>query len=216
MPLSAARKSNTADEYAMLVARYGKPYSIMSTENDSPKPKVPSRSAFFDAGHVKIFFAPIGCVEAWDRAIRVLADSFKYPAMAEDELSRIKACVPQASAGWTIVGYIDTSDSEPISAELAGMRLDKISVKRTADPVLDTSDPDKQTPPKRETAAERRSRHLQEQMERDAEAAGQKRTEIRRGCQIIYLTTSDKKLSDLTVKELQQVQACQTLGLYPP
>jgi hypothetical protein len=188
----------------------------MSTENDSPKPKVPSRRALYDAAHVKIFFAPIGCVEAWDRAIRLVADSSKYPAMAEDELSRIKPCVPQTSAGWTIVGYIDTSDNEPISAELAGMRLDKISVKRTTDPVVDTADPHKQTPPKRETAAQRRTRHLEEQMERDAEAAGQRRTEIRRSCQVIYLTTSDKKLSDLTVKEVQQVQACQTLGLYPP
>ena len=36
------------------------------------------------------------------------------------------------------------------------------------------------------------------------------------GCAGIYKTTADKKVSDLTVKEAQQVQACQALGLYPP
>jgi hypothetical protein len=36
-----ARQDNTTDEYAMVVARYGKPDSLLSTEQHSPKPKVP-------------------------------------------------------------------------------------------------------------------------------------------------------------------------------
>ena len=35
-------------------------------------------------------------------------------------------------------------------------------------------------------------------------------------CGAVYRKASDKKVSDLTVKEEQQVRACQALGLYPP
>jgi len=38
----------------------------------------------------------------------------------------------------------------------------------------------------------------------------------RAACSSVYRNTANKKLGDLTVKELQQVQACQTLGMYPP
>ena len=42
------------------------------------------------------------------------------------------------------------------------------------------------------------------------------RAKIRAACRSIYTATSDKKMGDLTVKEDQQVRACQGLGLYPP
>jgi hypothetical protein len=35
-------------------------------------------------------------------------------------------------------------------------------------------------------------------------------------CAAVYRNTADKKVSDLTVKEGQQVRACQAVGLYPP
>lgn len=47
--------------------------------------------------------------------------------------------------------------------------------------------------------------------EREAE-----RAKIRDACALIYSKTVDKKISDLTVRETQQVQACQTAGMYPP
>ena len=40
--------------------------------------------------------------------------------------------------------------------------------------------------------------------------------DIRAACGVIYQNTADKKISDLTVKEEQQVRRCQGLGLYPP
>jgi predicted P-loop ATPase len=50
------------------------------------------------------------------------------------------------------------------------------------------------------------------QAAKDAE----ERRRIRAGCGAIYRSTADRKVSDLTVKEEQQVRACQALGLYPP
>ena len=44
----------------------------------------------------------------------------------------------------------------------------------------------------------------------------EEQAKIRLACAAIYKATSDKKMGDLTVKEDQQVRACQSLGLYPP
>jgi hypothetical protein len=40
--------------------------------------------------------------------------------------------------------------------------------------------------------------------------------DTRATCSAVYRNTADKKVGDLTVKEEQQVRACQALGLYPP
>jgi len=54
--------------------------------------------------------------------------------------------------------------------------------------------------------------------ERAAEAAraAEERKKIRVACCAIYQNTANKKVSDLTVREEQQVRACQALGLYQP
>jgi len=39
---------------------------------------------------------------------------------------------------------------------------------------------------------------------------------IRAACSMIYKSTANRKISDLTVGEDQQVKACQAVGLYPP
>jgi len=46
--------------------------------------------------------------------------------------------------------------------------------------------------------------------------AAEERKRVRAVCAAIYQSTADRKISDLTVKEEQQVRACQALGLYPP
>lgn len=77
---------------------------------------------------------------------------------------------------------------------------------------------------KREAAitAERKRREAQaaaraakERGAREANAAEEARR-IRANCEGIYKATADKKLKDLTVREEQQVRACQALGWYPP
>jgi hypothetical protein len=50
----------------------------------------------------------------------------------------------------------------------------------------------------------------------DAARAAQERARVRAACAVVYKNTADKKMGDLTVKEDQQVKACQALGLYPP
>jgi len=74
---------------------------------------------------------------------------------------------------------------------------------------------------RKEDAAEaaRRKRLAAEQRRKQAEEdakAAEDRRRIRAACGVIYQRTADKKVSDLTVKEEQQVRACQGLGLYPP
>jgi hypothetical protein len=63
--------------------------------------------------------------------------------------------------------------------------------------------------------AEAQARYAKTQAEEQARAA-EERTKIRAACALIYKNTADMKIKDLTVKEEQQVRACQALGLYPP
>jgi hypothetical protein len=71
---------------------------------------------------------------------------------------------------------------------------------------------------RKQAAAARKKKQAAKQAEEDARLAEQEaeRTRIRNACAIVYSKTADKKVSDLTVRESQQVQACQALGLYPP
>jgi hypothetical protein len=208
--LWSERKNNTKDEYAVLIGRYGQPDSILTTENDSPKPLVSTRIARYQSAHLKIALAPVGCVAAYEKALGIIADSSRYPGVAEFEMRSMKRCVPSSDAGWTIVGYINSSDNMAISAELAELFLEKIKEKRTAEPVVDAQeDPIKQTPKKRKTEqkkADKRLGLLEEEMKRDEEAT-QERMRIRATCEIVYESTANKRMSDLTVKESQQVQA---------
>jgi hypothetical protein len=63
--------------------------------------------------------------------------------------------------------------------------------------------------------AEADARYATMQAEKEGKAAEERR-KIRAACSAIYQTTADTKLKDLTVKEEQQVRACQALNLYPP
>ena len=63
----------------------------------------------------------------------------------------------------------------------------------------------------KQTEVEQKQRELAEK----AKAAEQKR-QLTASCSEVYKNTIDKKVRDLTVREEQQVRACQALGLYPP
>jgi hypothetical protein len=49
-----------------------------------------------------------------------------------------------------------------------------------------------------------------------AEEQKRARAELRARCAEVHKGTIDKRVSDLTVREEEQVRACRTLGLYPP
>jgi hypothetical protein len=63
--------------------------------------------------------------------------------------------------------------------------------------------------------AEESLRMAEIQAEEDAQAAAQ-RARVKAACRSIYQTTIDKKQGDLTVRESEQIRACQLLNFYPP
>lgn len=63
--------------------------------------------------------------------------------------------------------------------------------------------------------AEADARYAKMKAEKEAIAAEERR-KLRVACAVIYKSTIDKKVKDLTVREEQQVRTCQVLGLYPP
>jgi len=71
-------------------------------------------------------------------------------------------------------------------------------------------------------AAERKKRQdglAAEQRKKQADAgakAAEDRRKLRASCAAVYQKTIDRKITDLTVREEQQVRACQALSLYPP
>ena len=130
LPFNADRIDNTGDEYAMLVARYGNPDSILPTDGDNA---VPSRTAFYRPAEVRVTLVPNGCVGAYERATQVSQN--RKPAKGEPQ--KTETCVP--SPGWSIVGYASSFINLPISADAATLKLNTITVKRTADPTVETA-----------------------------------------------------------------------------
>jgi len=103
------RAKNSVDEYPLLVARYGQPDAILSTENDSGRPILPARIVLYRAAHLKVMLIPIGPVRG-------------------------------PVKGWTIFGYIDSSNNVSISAKAASTLLGRIENKRTSPPEVATGD----------------------------------------------------------------------------
>jgi hypothetical protein len=68
---------------------------------------------------------------------------------------------------------------------------------------------------RRKKGAEDQARYAKAEAEEQAKVA-EERQKIRAACAIIYQSTVDKKISNLTVREEQQIRACQALGLYHP
>jgi hypothetical protein len=61
-----------------------------------------------------------------------------------------------------------------------------------------------------EKAAKKEQRKIQEEQQR----IRIERLKIQAACSVIYQNTINKKVSDLTVREEQQIRACQALGVY--
>jgi len=68
---------------------------------------------------------------------------------------------------------------------------------------------------RKQKEANEAARLAQIQAEESARAAEERR-KIRAACSAIYQSSIDKKVRDLTVREEQQVRACQASDLYPP
>jgi hypothetical protein len=130
------------------------------------------------------------------------------------------------SLGWSadlIVGnaYRETDDS--LAGKLDGCHSENISAtlglaQNGTTRILGTKEAKKEAAEaaqRKRLVAERDARVAKYRAEEEAKAA-EERKKIRTACSVIYQKTADTKLKDLTVKEEQQVRACQSLGLYPP
>jgi hypothetical protein len=75
---------------------------------------------------------------------------------------------------------------------------------------------------RKKLAAEQRKRRAEEEAllakiraEQDAKEATE-RAKLKATCRLVYQSTIDKKQGDLTVREAEQIRACQSLNFYPP
>ena len=136
----AQRISNTQDEYALLVRLFGYPDSILSTENDKgkDKPIIPTRFARYSSAHVNVLLVPVGCVDGWLKAAEAYNNISRYPALAQNQIERLRANPCKPWSAWTIMGYSDPAN-QPISVEQAELLFGKLTTKRTTEPVEDLS-----------------------------------------------------------------------------
>ena len=215
--LTAARRNNTSDEYSIVVNRYGKPDSILSTEHDTPSPKVATRIGDYHAAHVKIIFVPNGCVTALEETLRILDEQAQYPAIAEGEMKKIEACVP--NAGWTIVGYIDSSNNKAATTELVSSRLgnpQKAATALAAQEAGNKAERQKTEEAYRKAMARpvdpNDSRVIEQRKQAETGLGGSDAEQLRHGCEVTNLLYEDKRVSDLSLKELQMLRLCRTLG----
>jgi hypothetical protein len=214
-PLSAARLDNRIDEYGVMVSSFGEPDVLWSAEKENSPPRVPTRIALYRAARIKVIFAPNGCVELFQQSMRIAADATRYPDVAEDEARRLPRCAVPTDVGWTIVGYVDPTDQLPLRNASVNLRFASEFRKRSELPEIGGPDravsPAKPSP--RETKHEREMARFKEEAAR-VQKEYEDQDNLRRGCQVVYLRTADKKLANLTVTEAQQIGLCQTLGLY--
>ncbi len=131
-PLSVERRTNTIDDYALLLSQCGNPDSLLSTENDRPVPRIPSRVARYNLVSVNVVMVPHGCEERYDTAMRLLSGD---STVAKNGVNQIKPCVRSRDHGWTIVGYINASMQSSMSAADAISALSSIKEKRTVEPI---------------------------------------------------------------------------------
>jgi hypothetical protein len=62
----------------------------------------------------------------------------------------------------------------------------------------------------------RRDLELNKRITNERAKAAEQRRKVQVACAVIYQNTANKRLTDLTVKEEQEVRLCQALGFYHP
>jgi hypothetical protein len=127
-PYSAERKVNTKDDYATLVAYYGNPNSIRSSDIVLPKALLPTWVVHYVTSHVLITLVPNGCVDLYEAYSAFPAERRRYPTIAADELNGVGCPSPPSS--WTIVAYADATDNYSLSAQDAEGMLARNPAKR--------------------------------------------------------------------------------------
>jgi Protein of unknown function (DUF4236)/DnaJ domain len=178
-PFSGERESNAIDEYSMLTARYGEPSSILYTEAD-PQAPIPVGTANYNAVHLKVVFAPNGCVGAYENILKSRAEGSR---LTKSEMKSATQCVTTPNTGWATVGYLDATQNSEVSADRATAELNTITLRQVSSPIVgfgsspaNTHKPSsraltkKQQQPRLEMQSNSQSRAAFEQMRRSVEA----------------------------------------------
>jgi hypothetical protein len=122
-----------------------------------------------------------------------------------------------------LFGKVEGCKAEIIKASLLTAENSKVRINRTTGERVDVEEErrklnaqrDAEAARQKRLAAERDARIAKDRADVDSKAAEERR-KIRAACAAIYKNTAGMKIKDLTVKDEQQVRACQALGLYPP
>ena len=134
--VSASRNENSVDEYAALTARYGEPDSILFAQVN-PLAPISAGTAVYSAAHVKVVFVPNGCVEAYNQAVKVLADKSRKANFTKRQLKDAQKCQSSSTSGWRTVSYIDSSQNGSVSAAVAESLLNAIRTRRIEPPIVE-------------------------------------------------------------------------------
>jgi hypothetical protein len=130
----------------------------------------------------------------------------------------------------SLAGKVDGCKTEIVKARLVHAENFKTQIKGVSGERSDLQKELKLIKARREAEASRQRRLAAERKLNETERAArlarlraeegakaaEERHKSRAACAVIYQNTIDKKVKDLTVREEQQVRACQTLDLYPP
>src|ERR1035438_10531848 len=121
----------------------------------------------------------------------------------------------------SLFGKVDGCKADIIKASLLTAENSKVRINGVTGERVDLEEDrrkinaqrDAEAARQKRLAAERDARIAKDRADSDAKAAEERR-KIRAACAAIYKNTADMKIKDLTVKDEQQVRACQALGLY--
>jgi hypothetical protein len=183
-------------------------------------------------GEPKQWTVPITTSLGWAEDRQVVKE---YSSLEIPLVGKVAGCTTEIIQGKIVLAEnpkvrIDGTTGERVDLE---KRLQEIKAKRDAEAAEEAerqrvADEERakreaqEATRQRQLAAERKKKQAAEdarlariRSEQDARAA-EERTRVRAACRAIYEKTADKRVSDLTVKEAQQVEACVRLNLYPP
>lgn len=136
--VSAERTVNDADEYAMLLARYGQPNRVTVTRTQS----LDVRTATYDSADVAILLVPNGCVQEYEfylahkEASSSSQKAQRTRTRRPTSMAKRPRCAAPPNNGSTIVAYEDSKTSYFLSAEEAQQKLDALPSKSTSQPIV--------------------------------------------------------------------------------
>ena len=139
---ATSRQANRSDEYALLLAHYGQPSAVTTTQVGS----VPLRTATWANAQLAVDLVPAGCVQPYLDFQSLKAESppsrstrrHRVPNHALQPVT--SPCVPPADKASTIVGYKDVATGLPTDSETALRDLSMLSPKSKVPPVSQTPD----------------------------------------------------------------------------